>query len=345
MNPSISVIIAVYNRLHLLGNVVDSILAQTIPVTEIIVIDDGSREHTPEAAERYIQERPAWRDRVRYIYQENQGQSVANNVGIAVAKGEWLGFDGSDDLWLPQKLEWQFKALERYKGECGVCFTDAWFMNNPHMKMTAFQLAGKQYGETIGIIRDPARLIANRFPVWMQTAIARADLVRQVGGLDPKLRYSEDHEFFFRLGLVTKFCFCSMPMVLIDRAPAGNRHTGETRNWHREEFCLQMDQYRFEKQLSLSEGLEPDIRKSIRRNLREIHSAWANWYLAQGEREKARAAISTAAKYELTPMIAVKWVLNRVAPELLRKAQVRREKNSKPRYDRTSWQTGATNGG
>jgi hypothetical protein len=106
-----------------------------------------------------------------------------------------------------------------------------------------------------------------------------------------------------------------------------------------------MDQYRFEKQLSLSEGLEPDIRKSIRRNLREIHSAWANWYLAQGEREKARAAISTAAKYELTPMIAVKWVLNRVAPELLRKAQVRREKNSKPRYDRTSWQTGATNGG
>ena len=82
-----------------------------------------------------------------------------------------------------------------------------------------------------------------------------------------------------------------------------------------------------------------------RRNLREIHSAWANWYLAQGEREKARAAISTAAKYELTPMIALKWVLNRVAPKLLRRGLLRRDAGSPPRYDRTSWQTGATNRG
>ena len=111
---TLSVIIPVYNRLHLLGNVVESILAQTVPVTEVILIDDGSTEHTPEMVERYIQERPAWRERVRYHYQQNQGQSAANNVGIAMAKGEWLGFDGSDDLWLPQKLEWQFKALEKY---------------------------------------------------------------------------------------------------------------------------------------------------------------------------------------------------------------------------------------
>ena len=54
----------------------------------------------------------------------------------------------------------------------------------------------------------------------MQTAIARTDIVRQVGGVDPNLRYSEDHDFMFRLSLATQFCFVSMPLVLIDRSPA-----------------------------------------------------------------------------------------------------------------------------
>src|ERR1700729_1188399 len=129
MNPSISVVIPVYNRSDRLQCVVESILAQTLHVFDIILVDDGSIDNTREWLLRHIEENPRWRERIRYFHQENQGPGVARNAGIAHAKGEWLAFNDNDDLWLPQKLEWQFRALHQFQGQCGVCITDAWFMN------------------------------------------------------------------------------------------------------------------------------------------------------------------------------------------------------------------------
>jgi glycosyltransferase involved in cell wall biosynthesis len=337
MNQDVSVIIPVHNRFELLHNVVESILAQTVAVSEIIVIDDGSTEHEPEMVERYIQDRSAWRGRVRYHYQENQGQSVANNVGIAKAKTEWLAFDGADDLWLPWKLEWQFRALHKYRDQCGLCFTDAWFMNNPHMKTTVFQFAQAQYADFIGLIRQPAGLIASRHPIWMQTVVARADLIREIGGFDAEMRYSEDHDLIFRAALKTDFCFVNLPLVLIDRSPSDNRHIGESRNWHKEEFRLRMDQRRFEKQQQLSDGLPAEVHRSIRRNLREIHSAWANYHLAVGDYEHMRVAISAAAQRGVTPAIAIKWLLMHVSPTAARAVLSARNLKDAPRYDQLSW--------
>ena len=339
MSPSVSAIIPLYNRPELIRSVVDSVLGQTLPVLEVILIDDGSTEDVEGEVRRHMQENPAWRDRVIFVRQENQGQSVALNNAIARAKGEWIAFNANDDLWLPWKLEWQFRAIERFKDQCGLCFTDAWFMNNPHMKVNLFEFFKKHYGGPVGIIEDPARLIASsQHPVWVQTCIARTDLIREIGGFDPKLRYSEDHDFLFRLALITKFCYVSMPMVLIDRSPADIRHTGESENWHKEEFCLKANQYGFEKQLSLSQNLEPDVRASIRRNLRAIHSSWANRYLVSGDYLKAREALSAAARYDLTANIAFKWVLSRISPTLMKRILSIRNRN-KPasRPDRTSW--------
>jgi glycosyltransferase involved in cell wall biosynthesis len=337
MVPSVSVIIPVYGRFNLLKHTVESVLAQTCPVSEIILIDDGSMDETPQALPRYIAETPAWRERVRYFHQENQGQSVAFNNGIARAKGEWLGFNGSDDLWLPWKLEWQLRALEKYKYQCGLCFTDAWFMKNPHRKTTVFQHYGNQGHEMLGMICHPARLIVSQISVWCQTVIVRADLVRRVGGFDPFLRCSEDRDFLFRAALVSKFCYVGMPMVLIDRSPAELRHMGEAKNWDSEEFRLRMDQYRVEKQLSLGGELDSDIRKSIRRNVRDIHNQWANLYLDKGEFRKARAALSTAMGYCPGLEMTLKWALTRLAPELAKKAVEVRRQQQAHRCDVTSW--------
>jgi glycosyltransferase involved in cell wall biosynthesis len=342
MSPTISVVAPVYNRFELIKRVVESILAQTYPVAEIILIDDGSFDDTPEALPRHIAERPAWRERVRYFRQENQGQAAAFNNGIARAKGDWLAFSSDDDLWLPQKLEWQFRALEQFKNQCGMCFTDAWFMNNPSMKMTAFQLAGRQYNETIGMIPESIKCVIELdpvhsvHPVWVQTVVARADLVHRMGGFDTKLRYSEDNDFVFRLACETSFCFVGMPMVLVDRTPAMQRHVGAAKNWHKADYLLQMQQLRFEKCLRISAELSPaelssDVRKFACRRLSAVHSGWANWYLENGEYGKARQAVTEAAKYALTSNIAMKWALTRIAPQLARKVMSKRSQNREQR--------------
>jgi glycosyltransferase involved in cell wall biosynthesis len=321
---------------------VESILFQTLPVLEIILVDDGSTEHTPEAVQRYIEERPEWRKRVRYYYQRNQGQSAANNVGIAMAKGDWLAFDGSDDIWLPQKLEWQFRALECYHEESGVCFTDGWFMNNPHMKLSLFDFARKPFSAHLGIVRDPVRMLVSDHPVWMQTVVARSDLVRHVGGLDARLRYSEDHDFLFRLSLITAFCFVNMPLVLVDRSPAENRHCGRAKEWHKEEFTMRMNQLRFETQQELSTGLPRAVRRAISQNLRSIHSAWTNHYLANGDFNAARESVSRALAQGLTLGTAAKWALIHTFPQLILKILAIKDLQADARYDRSSWTATST---
>lgn len=331
VNPTVSVVIPVYNRFELLKRAVESVLAQTLPVFEVILVDDGSVDGTSELLPRYVAENPAWRGRVHYFHQENQGPSVASNNGVARAKGEWLALLANDDLWLPQKLEWQFRALERFKGQCGVCFTDAWFMNNPHMKMSLFQLAGRQHNEPIGIVADPVKYALERgplagvHPVWMQTVVVRTDLVRGLGGADPELRYGDDDDMVFRLACETAFCFVSMPMVLIDRTPREERHVGEGKNWDRVDFRLRMMQRSYEKRLGMSERLPREVREAIRKDLSDIHSGWTNWFLEKREYGKARESVTEAASFHFTPRIAIKWALTRFIPGLARTAIVVRE--------------------
>ena len=336
MTHTISVIIPIYNRLEVLPAVLNSILTQTIPVREVILIDDGSTEHTPADVAALL-DKNAWGDRVRYIRQENQGQSVALNAGITLAKGEWFAFNGSDDLWLPQKLEWQLKALEAHRDDCDLCFTDAWFMNNPHMKAGVFERSGRRLEGATGRVDDPVSVVVGAHPVWVQTVVAKAETVRAAGGFDPHLRYSEDHDFVFRMALRTKFCYVGMPMVLIDRAPADLRHGGESKKWHDVEFRLRMDQYRFEKQLRLSDDKPDDVRKRIRANLRDAHSHWATCYLRSRDFQQAKKEIRTAATYSLSAGVASKAVLLHLMPRIARKLFLAREQSGPPRYDRTSW--------
>jgi len=326
LNPSVSVVIPVYNRFELLKYSVGSVLAQTVPVAEVILVDDGSFDGTSELLLEYIAENPAWRERVRYFHQENQGAGAARNFGVTQAKGEWLAFNDNDDLWLPQKLAWQFRALERFKDQCGACITDAWFMNNAEMKMTLFQLAGKQHCGVIGMIEEPLRYMLERnssegiHPVWLQNLLTRTELAREAGGFDPGLPFGDDDDFAFRLGRVTKFCFVNVPMVLIDRKPAAERHIGVQECWDTAEFHLRMAQSRMQKRLRMSEGLPADVRRMIRGDLAAVHSGWANWYLEKGQYKKAREAVSEAAELHLTVNIALKWGLTRFAPWLARTA-------------------------
>jgi glycosyltransferase involved in cell wall biosynthesis len=102
----VSVIVPVYNRRHLVTGTLESILAQTVDDFEIIVVDDGSTDGTAASVAAL-----AARDsRIRYVFQENAGPGAARNRGIREARGCWVAFLDSDDLWVADKLA-NFKAL------------------------------------------------------------------------------------------------------------------------------------------------------------------------------------------------------------------------------------------
>jgi glycosyltransferase involved in cell wall biosynthesis len=98
-NPSVSVVIPAYNAERFIAEAIQSVLAQTYEVTEIIVVDDGSSDHTCEVAAGFA--------RTRVLKQPNGGPGAARNTGIKAASGDWIALLDSDDLWLPRKTEIQ----------------------------------------------------------------------------------------------------------------------------------------------------------------------------------------------------------------------------------------------
>jgi glycosyltransferase involved in cell wall biosynthesis len=311
--PFISVVIPTFNRASQVQAALKSVLAQTYGEFEVIVIDDGSTDGTGEALQEIIRLQGNGGKRVRYFFQSNQGQSVARNKGTDEARGEWVAFLDSDDVWLPEKLEWQVRAIERFKGKCCACITDARLVDNLGMDTTVFRESGKRYEETLGTDPQAAEsLVKTREPFWVSTLLARTDIVKRVGCFDPEIGYAEDHDFLFRLSLATSFCYANVPLSIIDRSksPLGSI----CRPWDKVEVRLRGSQAMFDKWLSLDLQLPSGVRSTLVRNLRNVHSAWTNWYLEHGRYEEAREAVCKAVKYEFTLQLAIKWVLTHMAP-------------------------------
>lgn len=115
--PKISVIVPVYNAEAYLTPCIDSILAQTFPDFELILVDDGSTDGCPVICDEYT----AQDNRIIVFHQKNQGQSVARNVGISNARGKWICFIDSDDIAHPQMLELLLKAAQDTGAKISMC--------------------------------------------------------------------------------------------------------------------------------------------------------------------------------------------------------------------------------
>ncbi|MCF6192173.1 MAG: glycosyltransferase family 2 protein, partial [Candidatus Hydrothermae bacterium] len=115
--PLVSVVLPTFNRASTLPDAVRSVLMQTYNRLELIVVDDGSRDATPQVMQEFLKAD----SRVRYIrYVENRGVSHARNVGLDQARGELVAFQDSDDLWFPDKLEKQVETFLKEGGHVGV---------------------------------------------------------------------------------------------------------------------------------------------------------------------------------------------------------------------------------
>jgi glycosyltransferase involved in cell wall biosynthesis len=209
---SVSVIISSYNYGHFLGVTIESVLAQTHPAKEIIIIDDGSTDNSAEVA-------ASFGERVKFVEQENQGVCAARNNGAKLATGDILAFLDSDDLWRPEKLEKQAAAFERDE-EVGLVSCGIRFFNSQNETIV-------EYAE--GMSGWRARdILLYKEPVLNTTASAiavRRDVFEATRGFDEnrELFSAEDREFCYRAALVSKLVF--IPEILVDyRLHGSNGH-------------------------------------------------------------------------------------------------------------------------
>ena len=178
MRTSISCIVPVYNGARFLAEALDSILAQTLPPTEIIVVDDGSTDATTEVANAYA-------EHVTYVQQPNAGPASARNRGIGLATGSFIAFLDADDLWQPQKLERQMQVLGD-SPEAGICIT---YLRNFWVE----ELAAERE-------RMRGHDFAKPMPGYVcQCLLARRSVFDSVGQFDESKRIGEDTDWFLRV--------------------------------------------------------------------------------------------------------------------------------------------------
>jgi glycosyltransferase involved in cell wall biosynthesis len=290
------------------------VFAQTVPPFEVLLVDDGSTDDTHSVVQRLLAEHQDWVGRLRYVRQENQGKSAALNTALPLAGGEWIAFNDSDDRWLPEKLERQLAALDRFP-ECLACFTETSLneFNGRHPELTA------QARDSLGRVDAPSSLYPINWPgTYMQTVMVRADVMRRFGEFDPKYRLSQDVDFLFRLGLLTSFCYVNVPLVEIDQH--SQRELGLTTTYPARSWTAMLEaESMLRKWLSMVDESRPELRRVLKHELASARSAFANRYLLAGDLPAARQALRQGIKDAPELRLIAKCVLAYTAPAVLRR--------------------------
>jgi glycosyltransferase involved in cell wall biosynthesis len=183
---TISVVIPVYNGMKTLAAAVESAIAQTYSIEEIIIVDDGSTDETSEVARSLTEKSPC----VRYLGKKNEGVSLARNLGIEQASGEWIAFLDADDTWDPRKLETQINALANAP-DCCASYTGMWAHDLKSGEVTVYR--AKTYGSLL------ERLRYGNCGIGASTLMVRRSSLREIGGFDPAFNGNEDWDLVFRL--------------------------------------------------------------------------------------------------------------------------------------------------
>ena len=205
---TISVIIPTYNYGRFLRETIDSALAQTYPALEIIVIDDGSSDDTPQILAEYG-------DRIRAIRQNNQGVGAARNTGIAAARGEYLSFLDSDDVWNPGKLEMEIARFEADPSLGMVhCGAESFDTAGNTVKVSLTGMEGWVAPELLRLDREVIAAPGSGTMVPKRVA-------EEVGGYDDRLQPSEDWDFCYRIAVRYRVGFVDTVLVRYRLHPSG----------------------------------------------------------------------------------------------------------------------------
>lgn len=194
----VTVILPTYNRRGMVGDAIESVLCQSQKKFELIVVDDGSTDDTDIIVQRFNDRR------LKYIKCHHIGRSAARNIGLNIAKGEYIAFIDSDDLYLPQKLQVQTDFLDEHP-EYGMIYTSAHCtdgVGNPMPNGYAADVSGWIHDQ-IAYFRPVT--------VTLPTVMVRKSAIDRAGRFDPQMDRFEDTDMWRRISKLVKIY--GMPQV------------------------------------------------------------------------------------------------------------------------------------
>lgn len=200
MNDLVSVVIPAYNTGYYVSHAIESVLAQSYPNIQIVLINDGSVDKTDREIERYLPN-----DRIKYIYQDNMGPSATRNVGIINSDGSLIAFLDSDDIWLPNKIEKQLNKL--YESGADIIYSGRKIIDkagNPLSHIPSHKFYRGYVLEKIYI---------DNF-ICMSSVLIKKTIFNDIGLFDTNLKMSEDYEFWLRAA--TKYVFDYVDESLVE---------------------------------------------------------------------------------------------------------------------------------
>ena len=270
--PPVSVIIPSYNRGWILKEAVDSVLSQEFYDFELIVVDDGSEDNSPDILASYG-------NRIKVIRQENKGVSSARNKGIALSSGRYIAFLDSDDLWLPGKLSAQLAFFESNPVAL-ICQTEEiWLKNGKRVN------PGKRHKKISGFYFEKSLELCMVSP---SAVMVKRTLFDMVGLFDETLPACEDYDMWLRVN-------CRHPIYLIDTPLIIKRggHKDQLSGMH------SLDKYRIQSIIKLIENslLSEDQQKLAIIVLKEKCRVYSDGCRKRGRIEEALNYIETAESY------------------------------------------------
>ena len=198
---TVSVIIPTWNRAALIEKAIRSALAQSVPVLEVLVCDDGSTDNTEDIIKGIGD------DRVRWVKGARGGRpAIPRNRGLVECAGEWIAFLDSDDQWLPEKLEKQLDLAEKL-GCLAAC-------SNGFHVIPGNGTVGSYLDWDANRVTFDQLLSVNR--VICSSAVIHRSLLKSIEGFpeDPGLKVGEDYSLWLRVATHTDFAFVSEPLIV-----------------------------------------------------------------------------------------------------------------------------------
>lgn len=188
----ISAIIPAYNSGRTIARALQSVLAQTRPADEIIVVDDGSADNTADVVRRFG-------EHVRLIQQPNSGVSVARNTGIQASLGDWIAFLDADDEWLPAKLKLQTEHLQRYR-DLHWTYGNFQKVYESDESETAHSLSAvKPLLNNREIFDDYFQAYLHHAYAWTCTLLVQRCVFDAVGFFEPGMKRAQDNDLWYRI--------------------------------------------------------------------------------------------------------------------------------------------------